>query len=229
MAKHIGIIAVSFEGAALCYRTICGEAMALSGSLDHPEISLHNHSLKEYMGYIEKGDWDGVAVLMTSSAKKLAAAGADFAVCPDNTVHHAFEKAAKQSPIPLLNIVEIVAKECNSKGYRRVGVLGTKHTMQGPIYRDALNRFKIGMVVPGKKDQERVNAIIFNELVPEGTTKRAVKELVQIVQRLKEERCEAVILGCTELPLVLNAENSPLPVVDSTRLLAREALEYALK
>jgi aspartate racemase len=229
MAKHIGIIAVSFEGAALCYRTICEEAMALSGSLDHPEISLHNHSLKEYMCHIEKGDWDGVAVLMASSAKKLAAAGADFAVCPDNTVHQAFEKAAKQSPIPLLNIVEIVAKECNSKGYRRVGVLGTKHTMQGPIYRDALNRFKIGMVVPGKKDQERVNAIIFNELVPEGTTKRAVKELVQIVQRLKEERCKAVILGCTELPLVLNAENSPLPVADSTRLLAREALEYALK
>jgi aspartate racemase len=229
MVKHVGIIAVSFEGAALCYRTLCEKAMAGSGSLDHPEVSVHNHSLKRYMDCIEKDDWDGVAELMVSSAKKLAAAGADFAVCPDNTVHRAFEKAAEQSPMQLLSIIEVVAEECKRRGYRKVGVLGTKYTMQGPMYRDALSKLKIDMVVPSVKDQERVNSIIFNELVPEGATKSAVEKLIMIVQRLKNAGCDAVVLGCTELPLVLNSENSPLLVVDSTRLLALKALEHALK
>lgn len=229
MVKHVGIIAVSFEGAALCYRTLCQKAMASLGSLDHPEVSVHNHSLKKYMDCIEKDDWDGVATLMVSSARKLASAGADFAVCPDNTVHRAFQKAAEQSPIPLLSIVELVAKECKLRGYGKVGVLGTKYTMQGPMYRDALSKLKVEMLVPNKKDQEKINSIIFNELVPEGITKSAVKKLTKIIQRLKDAGCDAVILGCTELPLVIDSKNSPLPVVDSTRLLSSKALEHALK
>ena len=229
MVRHLGIIAVSFEGAALCYRTFCEEAMALAGSLSHPQVSVHNHSLKEYMDCIEKDDWDGVATLMVSSAKKLAAAGADFAVCPDNTVHRVYEKVAKQSPIPLLSIIDVVAEECRLRGYRKVGVLGTKYTMQGPMYRDALARLKIEMAVPDRKDQDKVNSVIFNELVPEGVTKSSVKVLTDIVQKLKQAGCDSVILGCTELPLVLNKANSPLPVVDSTRLLASKALEHALK
>lgn len=228
MAKHIGIIAVSFEGAALCYRTILKEAMAKMGGFDHPEVTMHNHSLKRYMNCIEKGDWNGVASLIVSSAQKLAAAGANFAVCPDNTVHMAFEKAARESPIPLLSIVQIVAKECQTKGYKRVGVLGTKYTMQGPMYRKALSRFGIEMVLPDIKDQGRVNSIIFNELVPEGTAESAIRDLISIIEKLKAAGCDGVILGCTEIPLVINSGNSPLPVVDSTRLLAKKALEYSL-
>jgi aspartate racemase len=227
MTKHIGIIAVSFEGAALCYRTICGEAMDITGGLAHPDVSMHNHSLSRYMEYIEKDDWDGVASLMLSSIKKLAAAGADFAICPDNTVHRAFEKVVKQSPIPLLSIIEIAAEECRSEGYKKVGVLGTKYTMQGPVYREALSKLKIEMMVPNKKDQETVNSIIFNELVPQGIAKSAIRSLTEIIQKLKDSGCDAVILGCTELPLVINSKNSPLPVVDSTRLLALKALENA--
>ncbi|HUW47467.1 MAG TPA: amino acid racemase [Patescibacteria group bacterium] len=229
MVKHVGIIAVSFEGAALCYRTFCEEAMALAGGLSHPEVSVHNHSLKHYMDFIENGDWDGVVDLMVSSGRKLAAAGANFAVCPDNTVHQVFEQVAKQSPVPLLSIIDVVSDECKRRGYRKVGVLGTKYTMKGPMYKEALAKRMIKMVVPDAKDRERVNSVIFDELVPEGVTESSVKVLVDVVQKLKNAGCDAVILGCTELPLVLNMKNSPLPVVDSTRLLALKALEHALK
>ena len=229
MVKHVGIIAVSFEGAALCYRTFCQEAMALAGNLSHPEVSLHNHSLKLYMDCIEGSDWNGVADLMVSSAGKLAAAGVDFAVCPDNTVHRVFDRVAKESPVPLLSIIDVVSDECKRRGYGKVGVLGTKYTMQGPMYRDALAKRHIEMAVPDAKDQDRVNSVIFEELVPEGVTKSSVEALIDVVQKLKDAGCEAVVLGCTELPLVLNVGNSPLPVVDSTRLLALKALEYALK
>ena len=229
MVKHVGIIAVSFEGAALFYRTFCEEAMARAGDLSHPEVSVHNHSLKDYMDFIENGDWNGVVDLMVSSGKKLSAAGADFAVCPDNTVHQVFEQVAKQSPIPLLSIIDVVSDECKRRGYRKVGVLGTKYTMKGPMYKEALAKRMIKMVVPDAKDKERVNSVIFDELVPEGVTESSVKVLVDVVQKLKNAGCDAVILGCTELPLVLNMKNSPLPLVDSTRLLALKALEHALK
>lgn len=229
MAKHIGIIAVSSEGAALCYRTIFQEAFAVMGKFAHPEVTMHTHSLSRYMDCIEKGDWDGVASLMASSAKKLSAAGADFGICPDNTVHMAFEKANSQSPIPLISITETVAKECRSKGYKRVGVLGTKYTMQGPVYRDALSKLKIEMVVPDRNDQENINSIIFDELVPGKTAESSSRGIIEVIQKLKRSGCDAVILGCTEIPLVVNSKNSPLPVIDSTRLLARKALEYSLE
>lgn len=228
MAKHIGIVAVSFEGAALCYRVILQEAINVMGCFDHPEVSLHNHSLQHYMDFIEKNEWDGVASLMISSTDKLAAAGADFAVCPDNTVHRVFEKVVRKSPIPMLSIVDVVSEECRAKGYRKVGVLGTKYTMQGPMYRDALSKRGIEMEVPSLKDQRRVNEIIFSELVPEGIANKAIEELLGIIEKLKKLECDAVILGCTELPLVINSENSVLPVVDSTRLLAHRALERSL-
>lgn len=229
MAKHIGIIAVSSEGAALCYRTIFQEAFAIMGRFAHPEVSMHTHSLSRYMCYIEKGDWQGVASLMVSSAKKLAAAGADFGICPDNTVHRAFKKARSQSPIPLISIVETVAEECKSKRYRKVGILGTKYTMQGPLYRDVLSKYKIESVVPDRNDQEKINSVIFDELVPGKITESSGKGIMQVIRKLKESGCDAIILGCTEIPLVVDSENSPLPVVDSTRLLARRALEYSLK
>jgi aspartate racemase len=229
MAKHIGIIAVSSEGAALCYRTICQEAPAVMGKFANPEVSMHTHSLSRYMDYIGKDDWDGVASLMVSSAKKLAAAGADFAICPDNTVHRSFEKVIERSPIPLISITETVAKECQSKGYEKVGVLGTKYTMQGPLYRRTLSKLKIETIVPDENDQESINSIIFDEMVRGKITESSSKTIKEVIRKLKDSGCEAVILGCTEIPLFVDSKNSPLPVVDSTRLLARKALKYSLE
>lgn len=229
MTKHIGIIGVSSEGAALCYRTICQEASAIMGKFAHPEMSMHTHSLSRYMNYIEKDDWDGVTSLLVSSAKKLAAAGADFAICPDNTVHRSFEKLVSQSPIPLISITETVAKECQSKKYKKIGVLGTKYTMQGPVYTDVLSEFRIEMTVPDENDQEIINSIIFDELVPGKVTESSIRRMIEAIQKLKKSGCNAVILGCTEIPLIVNSKNSPLPVIDSTRLLARKALEHSLE
>lgn len=228
MVKHIGIVAVSFEGAALCYRTICEEAIAVLGGFAHPEVSMHTHSLGRYMDCIEKGDWDVVASLMLSSVRKLAAAGADFGICPDNTVHRVFDKVAAESPMPLLSIIETVAKECRHRRYRKVGLLGTRYIMEGPSYTEALARFNIETVVPNRRDQDTVNSVIFGELVPQGVSLTSVKGLLEVIGRLKMSGCEAVILGCTELPLVINSRNSLLPVVDTTRLLAVRALEHAL-
>ena len=229
MAKHIGIIAVSSEGAALCYRTICQEAPAVMGKSAHPEVSMHTHSLSRYMDYIEKDDWDGVASLMVSSAKKLAAAGADFAICPDNTVHRSFKRVIDRSPIPLISITETVAKECQSKGYKKVGVLGTKYTMRGPLYRGTLSKLKIEAIVPDENDQESINSIIFDEMVRGKITESSSETIKEVIRKLKDSGCEAVILGCTEIPLFVDSKNSPLPVVDSTRLLARKALKYSLE
>ena len=228
MVKHIGIVGVSFEGAALCYRAICQEAMSVLGGLAHPEITMHTHSLSRYMDCIEKDDWDGVSSLMLSSLSKLAAVGADFGICPDITVHRVFDNVVGRSPILLFSIIEIVAKKCQSKGYRKVGILGTRYIMQGSSYRDVLARFGIDVVVPDGKDQEMVDSVIFGELVPEGVTGSSLSGLLGVIERLKGLGCDAVVLGCTELPLVIGSHNSVLPVVDSTRLLAVKALEYAL-
>jgi len=141
MAKHIGIIACSAEGAALCYRTICAEAPAEMGEHRPPEITMHTHPLSEYMVPIRAGDWDKVAQLMLSSAGKVAQAGADFAICLDNTIHQAFDLVTPKSPIPWLHIADTVGEQARKKGFTHLGILGTKYLMTGPVYSDALNPF----------------------------------------------------------------------------------------
>jgi len=227
--KHIGIIGVSSEGAALCYRTICEEGFAKIGKFIHPEITINTLPLIDYINCFEKNDWNTVASLMLKSTKTLASAGADFAICPDNTVHYAFDILKINSPIPLLSIVEIAAKECQTKGYKKVGILGTKYTMQGGLYNKALTNFGIESVIPNEDDIEIVNTVIFNELSPGQVSDASSKPLIEVIKKLKKSGCTAVILGCTELPLVINQNNSSLPPIDTTRLQARKALEFALK
>src|ERR1700689_3593486 len=134
MIRHIGIVACSAEGAALCYRTICLEGAELLGRHNHPEVPLHNYSLAEHLKFIAIGDWAGVAELMMSSAEKLARAGADFLICPDNTIHPALDLVALRPPGPWLHIAQEVAEEARRCGFKRLGVLGTSFLMEGPIY-----------------------------------------------------------------------------------------------
>ena len=181
------------------------------------------------MFLIEKDDWDGVASLWISSIRKLQAAGADFSVCPDNTVHRAFEKVAVLSPIPLVSIIETVARECKAKEYQKIGVLGTKYTMQGLVYRNELSRLQIEMVVPDEVGRRIVDSIIFEELVLGKVIPSSTERMIKIIREMKESGCEAVILGCTEIPSMIDSSNSPLPVIDSTRLLAQKALKYSLE
>ncbi len=165
MVKHIGIAAVSAEGAALCYRTICAEGTALLGRHSHPEITMHTYPLSHYMLYIEAGNWEEVARLVLSSAKKLADAGADFLICPDNTAHQAFDRVTEHSPLPWLHIAEVVASIAAQQGYTRVGVLGTRFLMEGPAYPPKLAAQGIDYRIPGPEDRQRINEIIFDELV----------------------------------------------------------------
>jgi aspartate racemase len=225
----IGIVACSTEGAALCYRTISLEGAQALGPHDHPEVCLHSFSLAQYMRSIDRGDWVGVAELMLASAEKLARAGADFLICPDNTIHQVFDLVEHRSPRPWLHIAREVASEAQQRQYKRLAVLGTRYLMEGPVYRDALKAAGIEHRVPGPKQRERINEIIFNELVNGHFLPRSLAYYVEVIRTLKEEGCDGVVLGCTEIPLLVTPESSPLPTLDSTRLLARAAVRKAIE
>lgn len=227
MTKHIGIVACSAEGAALCYRTICTEGPNLLGKYAHPEVTMHTFSLAEYMRYIEAGDWENVAGLMLASAAKVAKAGANFAICPDNTCHQAFDLVVGKSPIPWLHIAEEVAAEAKRQNYKCLGVLGTRFLMEGPVYRAKLGAVGIGHQIPEVEDRERINEIIFEELVCGRFSSESRNYFTEVISKLKSRGCDAVVLGCTEIPLLVTQESSSLPILDSTRLLARAALREA--
>jgi aspartate racemase len=221
MPKHIGIAACSAEGAALCYRTICVEGAALLGGHAHPEVSMHTPSLEEYMQCIYRGDWEGVAEMMLASARKLAGTGADFVICPDNTLHQALPYVLPRSPVPWLHIADAVMAEARARGYQRVGLSGTRWLMEGPVYPAALMR-------PDAAEREEMNRIIMDELVRGVFKREAVAFFQRVYKRMKDAGCEAVVMGCTEIPLIVSDANSPLPTLDSTRLLARAALRRAI-
>lgn len=229
MSKHIGIVGCSAEGAALCYRTICIEGAQYLAPHAHPEVSMHTHSLARYVESLERSDLDGIADLMLSSAEKLKAAGADFLICPDNTIHQAMDLVAARSPLPWLHIAEVVAAEAATKGYRRVGLMGTQWLVESSVYPAKLNAFAIEVIRPLPIERQRLGEIIMTELVRGVFDRASTAYFERAIARLKEEEgCDAVILGCTEIPLIISDLNSALPTLDSTRLLARAALRSAL-
>jgi aspartate racemase len=229
MIRHIGIVACSAEGAALCYRTICLEGAQLLGPHAHPEISIHTHSLAEYMKCIDRGDWQGVGDLMLSSANKLAKCGAEFLICPDNTVHQAFDYVAPRSPLPWLHIAEIVATQAAERGFRRLGLTGTRYLVDSEVYPAKLAARGLGYVRPSALEREEINRIIMEELVYGVFKPAAAAYFQRVIGRMKDEGCDAVVLGCTEIPLIMNDANSPLATLDSTGLLARAALRLAVQ
>jgi aspartate racemase len=181
------------------------------------------------MRCIEENKWEGVAQLMLSSADRLAKAGADFLICPDNTIHQAYSLVRKKSPLPWLHIAEEVARLASERSYKRVGVLGTKYLMEGLVYQEAFGERNIDFVLPSGEQRKKINTIIFDELVYGIIEHNSKRCFLSVIQELKSEGCDAVVLGCTEIPLIVLPEESPLPVLDSTRILARAALEYALR
>lgn len=229
MVQHIGIVGCSAEGAALCYRTICIEGAELMGAHDHPEISMHTHSLAEYMRFIYRDDWRGVGELMASSANKLATAGADFLICPDNTIHQALPHVLPRSPLPWLHIAEVVANEAAGRGFKRIGLTGTRYLVESGVYPEKLSARGLAYVRPDADEREEINRIIFDELVYGVFKPEAVACLQRVIGRMKAQGCDAVVLGCTEIPLIIGDMNSPLPTLDSTRLLARAALRRAVQ
>ena len=212
----------------MCYRTICVEAQALMGEHNHPEVTMNSVPMAGHMPYIRGDDWEGLAGMLLESARKVAGAGAEFAICPDNTYHRALEYVRPRSPIPWIHIAEAVAEEAHRLGFARLGILGTKYLTEGPVYPDALRKFGIEREIPEAAERERVNEIIFKELVNGIFPEASRLYLNEVAGGLKARGCDAVVLGCTELPLIVRPEDTPLPTLDSTRLLARAALRRAL-
>jgi len=165
MAKHIGIVAVSAEGAALCYRTVCGEAARLLGLHAHPEVTMHTYSLADYVRHIEAGRWDLVGEMLLSSAEKLRKAGAELLICPDNTVHQALDIVRDHSLLPWLHIAEEVARAAAERGYKRLLLLGTRYLMEGPVYGAKLRLRGLEHEIPDALARERINSLTFDELV----------------------------------------------------------------
>jgi aspartate racemase len=228
-ALHIGIVACSAEGAALCYRTVCTEGAELMGAHAHPEVSMHTYSLADYTACLERDDWVGVGELMLGSARKLAAIGADFLICPDNTIHQALPLVRAQSPRPWLHIAEVVAAQAMQQGFKRLGITGTRWLVDSDVYPVAIADQGLDHCRPGPNDRDEVHRIIMNELVYGVHNPQSTAILQRVIGAFQREGCDAVVLGCTELPLVISDANSPLPMLDSTRLLARAALRHAVQ
>jgi aspartate racemase len=226
--KHIGIVACSAEGAALCYRSICTEAPKTMGEYMHPEVTMHTYPFADYMHHIMKGNWEGVAQLMLFSLQKLLDVGAELVICPDNTIHQVFDMVVEKSPIPWLHIAQVVANKAKEEDFKHLALLGTKYLMTGPVYPAVMTKYGIICSIPDEADRDKIDSIIFNELV-NGIFSTDSREIFNtIIQRQKDKGCEAVILGCTEIPLLVDPKSSPLPVLDSTRLLALAAIKAAL-
>ncbi len=228
MVQHIGIVACSAEGAALCYRTICIEGAQFLSPHAHPEVSMQTYSFADYMNCIYRGDWQGVADLMLSSAGKLARVGADFLICPDNTIHQALPLVEPRSPLPWLHIAEVVAVEAVQRGFRCLGISGTRWLVESEVYPEKLIEHGLKYMRPNPAEREAINRIIMEELVCSVFKPETQDYFQRVFGRMKEAGCDAVVLGCTEIPLIMNDSNSPLPTLDSTRLLARAALRRAV-
>jgi len=229
MTQHIGIVGCSAEGAALCYKTICVEGAALLGPHAHPEVSMHTPSLADYVRCLDAGDVAGVGELMLASARKLQAAGADFLICPDNTIHQAFEYVAPRSPLPWLHIAEVAADEAVRRGFRRIGITGTRWLVDSEVYPSRFAARGLEYRRPNAQERDETGRVIMDELVNGIFSPEGVASFQRVIERMKtQEGCDAVVLGCTEIPLIIGDANSALPTLDSTRLLARAALRRAV-
>ena len=226
--KHIGILAHSFEGATLCYRTTCLEGVRRLGPHLHPEITMTGVAMHFMIDAYERSDQTTVRRLFEQDIRKLAAAGADFFACPDNTAHIALETRGEEFALPCLHIGEVVGERAEQEGRRKVGILGTNWTMTGPVYPGALGRRGIEWAIPDEADRQLIHDVIFGELTLGVFSERSRDAYVDIIRKLARAGCDAVALVCTEIPLLISAEVSPLPVLDSTRLAAAAAVEAAI-
>jgi aspartate racemase len=226
--KHIGIVAVSAEGAALCYRTLCLEGAGVLGPYTHPEVSLHCFPLSGYQHLIDRGRWDAVGEQLHESAARLVRAGAELLICPDNTVHQGLDLVRARSPVPWIHIAEEVVSEAQRRGVKRLAILGTRFLMEGPVYPSKLTPAGIGYRIPDARQCERINQIIYDELVYARILPESLAYFQHVIGELAADGCDGVALACTEIPLLINQAASPLPVFDSTRLLARAALREAM-
>jgi aspartate racemase len=226
--KHVGILAHSTEGAALCFLDFCQEGFRRLVRHEHPDVTLDYIAFGYSMPAWDAGDYASIRATLSVSVERLARAGADFFVCPDNTAHMALEHPGGDLALPGLHIVEVVADRAARDGRKRVGVLATKYTMDGPLYPRAMAARGIASMLPEAGDRDLINEIILEELVNGVFTEESRHEYVRVIEQFAALGCDAVALACTEIPLLVTPETSPLPTLDSTRLVARAAFDVAI-
>ncbi|MFA0813316.1 aspartate/glutamate racemase family protein [Microbulbifer epialgicus] len=227
--QHIGIVGCSAEGAALCYKTICIESSKILGKHAHPEISMHTHSLAKYVDCLNSNDLSGVGELMLSSAQKLKMQGADFLICPDNTIHQALGYVKERSPLPWLHIAEVVVLSAKSRGFRQLGILGTRWLVESNVYPEKVESLGLTWKRPASEEINEMGRLIMEELVCGIFMPESVTYFQSVIKNLKDDGCDAIVLGCTEIPLIINDSNSPLPTLNSNRLLAEAAIKEAVE
>lgn len=226
--RHVGLMAHSPDGAALCFLEFCHEGDRRYGAAIHPDITLDYIAMGRSLPAWDREDVAAVRATLATSIERLAKAGADFFFCPDNTAHIALEAGGPELALPGLNIADVVADEAADVGMKKVGILGTKYTMDGPVYRRALGAQGIGTAVPAAEMREEINRIIFEELCQGKLLESSRRTYLRAIETLKAEGCDGVALVCTEIPLLITPEVSPLPTLDSTRLLATRAFAVGI-
>jgi len=228
VGKHIGIVAVSPEGSALCYRLVARRAARVEDPARRPLVTLHNLPFSSFVLAYRAGDWERVGTMLTWSAETLAAAGADFLICPDNIAHHALALAQSATVLPWLNMLELVADAVCDDGRSTVGLVGTKMIMGSSTYQTILGLRGVTLLVPDEDDMDRIDRIIFEELVEGRVEESSRLAVLRAFERLADRGCDGVIAASTETPLLVTPEMSPLPMYDPVRLLADRAIEMAL-
>jgi len=225
----VGIVAVSPEGAALCYRQIFRHASSLMAPEEHPVVCLHNLPLARYVRAVRGGDWVTVGALLRESAEVLASCGAEVCFTPDNAVQHGVHLAQAGSPIPWLNMTEVVARALEADQRRVVGVVGTSVVTRGSSYQTHLGMLGIKVVAPADEDADALDELIYRELAYGRVTAQARRTIALMIERFGERGCDAVILGCSEAPLVIAAEDAALPLYDASDILAERAVRWAME
>jgi len=223
--KHIGIVNVTTVGACICANEIVALASKISRFGEHPEFTLHAFSFSRYREALLREDWEGMAQVILESIEKLSLTGVDFVVIPSNTPHFAIDDIQAKSPVQVLSILEITADECIKRGWKNVAVLGTKFTMLGGLYQKILLEKDVTPVIPPLELCERIDDFIMNEIIPSNIDSQSIESIAHDIRQIN---CDGIILGCTELPAVFSEIQLGIPVIDTTRLLAQKALEFAV-
>lgn len=226
--KRIGICAHSYEGAALCFLTACREGARLLGPHMHPNIVLSAIPMGLSMPAWESDNYQEIAEHLSNGVNEVTKSGAEFFICPDNTGHIVLEKIIHTLPIPGLHIADVVCQEILDNNWGKVALLGTKWTMTGMVYSNAFMKNGLERFIPDEPDRTKINNAIFEELCQGVFESDTIDHFIRTIESLKNMGAECVVLGCTEIPLIIDSENSPLPILDSTRLLAEKAVQLAL-
>ncbi len=228
MAKHIGIVAASPEGSAFCYRLIGKRASEVEDPARRPMVTLHNRPFSTYLEALERDDWPSIGHMLADSAHTLAEAGADFCILPDNALHHAVPLAERESPIPWLSMIDLVALAVEKQGCGTLGLIGTKIVSNGSTYQTVLGLRGMHLLVPEMEDVDEIDMIIFREAVYGRVRRESRQRVLDAVVKLASRGCEALILGCSEASWIIEPQESPIPVFDPVELLAEAAVRHAL-